>query len=382
MSKNIPPPDSAAAFDELLGLETEWNLKSLGHLTDSGRPVVIYGAGLMAVVAYKFLTAKGFGDIRLTVDSSYESIRTPELNGLEMLDSRELDSRLEAYDLVIGFEAASHHPRPFLEDKFSRAAGFYETLSEIMSLHNVEPLEADFFRARFQEFKAVHQSLADSLSRSSLTAFLRAKLTLDSSGLELLVRTPPYFQTDFLRWSDDEAFFDAGAYDGDTIRNFLEFTGGRYTYIWAAEPDEGNYQKLAAFVAERGLKNVELIRAGVAAGRGRAAFSDGLGTCSKVDKGTGGAKGYIDMETLDNIVGGAGPVTCLKMDIEGGELEALQGAAYTIKKDRPKLAICAYHRADDLLTLPAVIKELVHEYKLHFRLHLALTIDAVLYATV
>jgi len=378
MTQSPPPPDSAAAFDELARLEAEVNLKNLNQLANSGRPVVIYGAGYMAAGAHKFLAAKGFGDIRLAVDRAYKSILDPELRGLEIIDTRELDSRIRDYDLVIGFQAASHHPRPFLEGKFNRAAGLYETLS----LYNVEPLKADFFRAHFQAFRAVHQSLADSLSRSSMTAFLRAKLALDPSGMGPWVRGPQYFQADFLRWSDKEAFFDAGAYDGDTIRDFLAFTGGRYAHIWAAEPDEDSFNRLKAFVEERKLKNVELIQAGLAAFRGKAAFSGGLRTSSKVAEAAEATENYVNLETIDHIVQGLRKLTCLKMDIEGGEAAALKGAAGTIKKDRPKLAVCAYHRADDLLTLPALIQELVPEYKLYFRLHLAWPVDAVLYAAV
>ncbi|GBR76374.1 hypothetical protein NO2_0935 [Candidatus Termititenax persephonae] len=54
---------------------------------------------------------------------------------------------------------------------------------------------------------------------------------------------------------------------------------------------------------------------------------------------------------------------CLKMDIEGSELEALTGAAETIKRYRPELAICVYHRGNDLVEVPRYIKSLNPNYK-------------------
>ena len=53
----------------------------------------------------------------------------------------------------------------------------------------------------------------------------------------------------------------------------------------------------------------------------------------------------------------------IKMDIEGSEREALKGAAETIRRFRPKLAISGYHRWDDLLIIPALIKKIEPSYK-------------------
>jgi FkbM family methyltransferase len=65
-------------------------------------------------------------------------------------------------------------------------------------------------------------------------------------------------------------------------------------------------------------------------------------------------------------------VNFIKMDIEGGERPALRGAADTIRRFRPKLAISAYHLADDLLAIPALIKEIEPSYQLmldHYTIH-------------
>lgn len=60
-------------------------------------------------------------------------------------------------------------------------------------------------------------------------------------------------------------------------------------------------------------------------------------------------------------------VTLIKMDIEGAEQEALLGAKRIISEYQPKLAICIYHRIEDLWEIPLLIKELNPEYHLYIR---------------
>lgn len=50
------------------------------------------------------------------------------------------------------------------------------------------------------------------------------------------------------------------------------------------------------------------------------------------------------------------------MDIEGSELEAINGAIKTIRRDKPVLAICIYHKQEDFWKLPLRIKEICPEY--------------------
>ena len=72
----------------------------------------------------------------------------------------------------------------------------------------------------------------------------------------------------------------------------------------------------------------------------------------------------------------------IKMDIEGAELDALRGAEGTISKYKPLLAICVYHKRDDLLTIPEYIKSIVPEYRLFLRAYERTTTELVLYAVV
>ena len=72
--------------------------------------------------------------------------------------------------------------------------------------------------------------------------------------------------------------------------------------------------------------------------------------------------------------------TFIKMDVEGSEKEALAGARDTILRNKPKLAICLYHRNRDFIEIPNWIHKLVPEYKLYVRHHSFSVNETVLYA--
>jgi hypothetical protein len=61
------------------------------------------------------------------------------------------------------------------------------------------------------------------------------------------------------------------------------------------------------------------------------------------------------------------PPGFIKMDIEGAELDALKGAENTIRRYRPILAVCLYHRAEDIYEIPIFVKGICPDYRLFTR---------------
>lgn len=100
----------------------------------------------------------------------------------------------------------------------------------------------------------------------------------------------------------------------------------------------------------------------------------GSGSCV-VKNGKSIVKGI----SLDEVVKDK-KVTFIKMDIEGSELNALKGAESIIKKNKPRLAICIYHKPEDILELPLYILELIPEYRFYIRHYSSHIWETVLYA--
>jgi hypothetical protein len=68
------------------------------------------------------------------------------------------------------------------------------------------------------------------------------------------------------------------------------------------------------------------------------------------------------------------------MDIEGSEVAALQGASMIVRDFKPRLAISAYHRPDDLWTIPEIIRKTNPKYKIFFGHHSPMQWESVYYA--
>lgn len=174
-----------------------------------------------------------------------------------------------------------------------------------------------------------------------------------------------YFGLDFLRPVQDEVYIDAGCYDGDTILKFYQFCNGNYKHIYALEPDSDNFKKTVELVKREQLNRVELQCKACWSKSDTLSFS-GTGTSSSHIE-EGGNK-YIQAITIDDLLNGAG-ATFIKMDIEGAELDALKGAEFTIKKYRPRLAICLYHKPEDIIDIPVYLLSIISDYKLYIRHH-------------
>jgi len=69
---------------------------------------------------------------------------------------------------------------------------------------------------------------------------------------------------------------------------------------------------------------------------------------------------YVEQKNLPR-------VDYIKLDIEGAELDMLHGAAKTITRWKPKMAVSAYHKPEDLWTLATYIKSLRDDYEFQFR---------------
>jgi len=226
-----------------------------------------------------------------------------------------------------------------------------------------------------EQLQNTFDMLEDELSRDSLAAYINQKISANFKYLAKVKRENQYFEDGLIELSGNEIFLDCGAFDGDSaaaLAAALERRGlPSLQRVIAFEPDPENYEKML----RRGLRGLTCVCKGVAEKPGTVCFSKD-GTSGRVQED---GEAVVELESIDHYLNGA-PVTMIKMDIEGMELSALKGAEQTIRTCRPKLAICIYHKREDLWEIPEYIRGLVPDYKFYIRAYDYTACELVLYA--
>lgn len=209
--------------------------------------------------------------------------------------------------------------------------------------------------------------LADDDSRDQFVRHVRFRLTLDFNTLP--GNSPEkYFRTEFPPTvAEDLTFVDCGAFDGDTLEDFVSRRHGEFRSAIAIEPQADNFSALEARVSrfDPGVRaRVRLVNAAIGEQSGSSPFHTVEGQGSFI--GEGGSE-KVDVVALDDLLSGAGEPLFIKFDIEGAEQVALQGAVETLRNRRPSLAVSAYHRPDDLWNLLLFIEKHAKRYRFHIR---------------
>lgn len=174
-----------------------------------------------------------------------------------------------------------------------------------------------------------------------------------------------------------DIIIDAGGCYGDTALYFANAVGpSGMVYCYEFDPENLDvYRRNMLANPELGAR-VQLVEYALwsAPGQEMHFVVDGAGTRVVPYASQAQTSNVVVTDTIDAMAErlGVSRVDLIKMDIEGAELAALQGAQKTILRDRPKLAICLYHQLDHFWKIPQFIDSLRcgYEFRIgHFTIH-------------
>lgn len=326
-------------------------------LKEDGKPIAIYGMGDGAEKIISVLS--DYGAEIGAVFASDGFVRGQSFLGRRVLSYSEVCEKFDDFNVVLAF--ATHLDS--VMENIKRINAQHAVFAPDVPVAGGGLFTKEFVEENEKAFDFVCSKLADEESRRVYRDIINFKVSGKIKYLFSSFCEKENIYREILQPGSDETLLDLGAYDGDTIREFTQYTNGRYKKIIAFEPDIKNYKKLVKNTQH--MNNVQTYNMGAWDRCDRLIFSAKAGRNSRLsDFGVG-----VDVTDIDSFVGSeaVGEISMIKMDIEGSELKALAGAEKTIKKYLPKLYVCAYHRNEDLFTLGKKILELDGGYRLYFR---------------
>ncbi len=218
--------------------------------------------------------------------------------------------------------------------------------------------------------------LSDSLSRKTYCAILEYRLFLQKNNLSKLKQSikHEYFEKKIIKLTKDEVFVDGGAYNGDTTKKFIQITKGKFKNIICFEPDTNLLKQLKRYVTQLNDKRIIIYPFGLGEKNSRHKFTND-GTLGSRLSETGGR--MVKVVNLDNFL--KIEPTFIKLDIEGAELDALNGARKIISKFHPKMTLSLYHKTEDLWEIPLFLKKINPDYRFYIRHYSPFLYDTICY---
>ncbi len=331
------------------------------YLKSTDKPVVLYGMGNGAEKVYNKLLSIGVAVS--AVFASDEFVRGHSFLGYEVKKYSEICKMYGDFIVLLCFATSLKD----VQSRIMQIASEHELYDPDVPVAGDDVFDISFAKSRYSLLNSAYQMLADDESRRvfqnvilfKLSGRLEYILSIDSEKLGAY--------RDILKISGHESFMDLGAYNGDTVRELLEFTGGKADSILAVEPDRRSFRKLSEYAESSNHAFITTVKCAVSNRNKNGYFSDKGGRMSSLD--TSG-KAVAVVKTVDALCEEYDFIpTYIKMDLEGEERNALLGAKQTLAAYKPKLLISAYHRNEDIFTLPILIHELCPGYRLYLRKH-------------
>lgn len=343
--------------------------------------IVVCGAGARGKEAGLHLKAMGV-KVRCFLDKKAASIG--EIGGIPCCQiasaqSRELARRkIPAVLAVFNYQTNVQPLRNSL-----RAAGF-EKIYTFGELHEILGLPPVFWMGKREEVKKhkldilrAYNCMADKKSRTTFCDHIGLRLGFRPGSLAFPDRRNQYTPAD-ISGLNPQRFIDGGAFDGDTLRSLLK-KYRRLDSFAAFEPDLDNFRKLVKTVAihRKKIQSISLFPTGLGSRTEKAEFTSGKGASSRLSKA---GNNFVPVVALDDVLPNFSP-SLIKLDVEGSEASSIQGAKKLISKYKPGLAVCVYHKPEDIWEIPLTIMSMFPFYRLRMRCHGYNGFDLVLYAS-
>ena len=337
------------SLEYFLDLTSSWE-----YFKSCQKPIFIYGMGDGCIKLVNQFQKYGIKEEGIF--ASDEFVRGHSFLGHKVKTLSQVEEENKDFVIALAFGAGYES----LINKVDRISQKHKILVPDTAVIGGEPFTKDYLQSRFDDIKKVYELFEDDFSKAVYENIIAYKITGDIDFLRKITTMPEEAYREILKPDRLWTAVDLGAYNGDTVRELLEFTNGKCKKIFAVEPNGRNFRKLSEYAGN--IENIIPVNAAGWSFSGEIKFSKGGGRMAKADEnGT-----VTKCVSVDDLLDGKN-CDYIKFDVEGAEMEAIAGARKTISQYKPKLCIALYHRLEDMIDIPLQIKKLNPEYKFYVR---------------
>ena len=363
-------------------------------------PPVIYGAGIVGQTLYKKLSKHEGIPIKIIADANKKFWGT-KIGRATIISPEKLVREYSNRDIIVASIIYEKEIYDELRRKGLKKVYPFSYLnylkSDIYDYRDYHSMYLSLFAPHVRKkISQIYNLLSDEESKRIFSEIINLRLShyfnVDKSSITSFY--DQYFDPEIVKLNKDEIFVDGGAYDGDTVKKLYKNKKiNNFERIYSFEPDKRNINKLKIFIKKFNIKNTTTEEKGLFVRPGFVNFfslgspESGIGSeisfsswSGKIGKSSGGSISKIPVTSIDSYFQNKNKPTFIKMDIEGAEIEALNGAKKTITAYKPKLAICVYHKPSDLWEIPLLIYKMRKDYSFYIRHYSKEVCETVFYA--
>lgn len=329
------------------------------ELAEQKIPIVIYGMGNGAdklIARFEKLNID-FRDIF----ASDGFVRGHSFHGIRVKSFAEIKDTYSEFIIALSFGSN----RPEVIEMLKEIDSEYNMVVPDMPVAGDDYFDKQFYNKNYSYILEAYNALEDDLSRHIFASCIWYKLTGRISYLlDACCTTDDIYS---LMGEEPEVIVDAGAYNGDTLREAIGYFKN-LKLAHALEPDKRNFKKLARFRDEYNGP-VEIIAHNVAAwDRDAEGVFSGSGNRNSSISATSSYEKREEVTVLsriDTLI--SDKVDYVKYDVEGAEKEALFGTEKLIRRDHPMLLVSLYHRSEDIFSIINYLKDEYPFYRFFLR---------------
>lgn len=336
------------------------------YLSRERRPIALYGTGDGADKIIDVLDQYGLKDLIASVFASDGFVRDRMFHGFKVMSYDECRKVLAPEDFIVLVCFGSS--RPEVLSQVSKIASERELYVPDVPVYGNILFNREFFRKNTPSIEEVLGLMEDDASRRCFTDYINYKLTGKTEYLSDC-ESDPEEEFELLKDFSSGCYIDLGAYYGDTLIRYLD----RFPCLSkavAVEPEPHSFKRLQKCADDliRSGFDITCINAlaGSRPGTEKVSAARGRGTRALPNSNTE-LKNTRDIEVVSVDSLGLENISFIKFDVEGSESAAIEGAAETIKKDRPMMKIACYHRSEDVFALVKKVLGIRPDYKVYMR---------------